>query len=49
MTLFKSKQRVVDHGEVFAPPDPANRMLDLVAKAWAAVHTNRLVLDTKFV
>ena len=30
MSLFKSKQRVADHGEVFTPPWMAERMLDLV-------------------
>lgn len=30
MTLVKSKQRVVDHGEVFTPPWMVDAMLDLV-------------------
>ena len=30
MTLFKSKQRVADHGEVFTPPWMVDAMLDLV-------------------
>ncbi len=30
MTLFKSKQRVADHGEVFTPPWLVEAMLDLV-------------------
>ena len=30
MTLVKSKQRVVDHGEVFTPPWMVEAMLDLV-------------------
>jgi len=30
MSLFKSKQRVVDHGEVFTPPWLVEAMLDLV-------------------
>src|SRR5436190_6753977 len=30
MSLFKSKQRVVDHGEVFTPPWMVEAMLDLV-------------------
>src|SRR5260221_3386248 len=30
MTLFKSKQRVADHGEVFTPPWMVEAMLDLV-------------------
>src|SRR5437762_7967989 len=30
MSLFKSKQRVADHGEVFTPPWMAEAMLDLV-------------------
>ena len=30
MTLIKSKQRVVDHGEVFTPPWMVEAMLDLV-------------------
>jgi hypothetical protein len=30
MNLFKSKQRVADHGEVFTPPLMVEAMLDLV-------------------
>lgn len=30
MSLFKSKQRVADHGEVFTPPRMVEAMLDLV-------------------
>lgn len=30
MSLFKSKQRVADHGEVFTPPRIVSAMLDLV-------------------
>ena len=30
MTLFKSKQRIADHGEVFTPPWMVDAMLDLV-------------------
>src|ERR1700730_11175812 len=30
MTLFKSKQRVADHAEVFTPPWMVEAMLDLV-------------------
>ncbi|MFS8083389.1 MAG: DNA methyltransferase, partial [Ginsengibacter sp.] len=30
MSLFKSKQRVADHGEVFTPPWMVDSMLDLV-------------------
>src|SRR5450759_3212926 len=30
MSLFKSKQRVADHGEVFTPPWMVEAMLDLV-------------------
>jgi hypothetical protein len=30
MSLFKSKQRIVDHGEVFTPPWMVEAMLDLV-------------------
>lgn len=30
MTLFKSKQRIADHGEVFTPPWMVEAMLDLV-------------------
>ena len=30
MTLVKSKQRVVDHGEVFTPPWMVEAMLDLI-------------------
>ncbi|MES2693631.1 MAG: hypothetical protein V4773_09170 [Verrucomicrobiota bacterium] len=36
MSLVKSKQRVADHGEVFTPPEFANRMIDTLAGAWAA-------------
>jgi len=38
MILVKSKQRVADHGEVFTPPEFANRMLDTLAEAWAFNH-----------
>src|SRR2546426_6318029 len=30
MSLFKSKQRIADHGEVFTPPWMVEAMLDLV-------------------
>ena len=41
MSQIKSKKRVADHGEVFTPPEFANRMLDALAEAWAASHPRR--------
>jgi hypothetical protein len=31
MTIVKSRQRIIDHGEVFTPPELVSDMLDLVA------------------